>query len=233
MATVYDLVPATDYADRTVQGNLDAAQSQSYNVRELTTGVYSIDDEIVVLCDASGGDIIINLPSITNAPRRFYLFKKTNLTNMVTLNATGGNTIEGAFSFDITSNITVELINSPTGNEWTIISNLGATTTPTDTGLATREFRMVNGGGQNPSVNFTVTEVSIQGPAAGSLANGVLGQLKEITIVEIPTPGDSYTLTLSNAVGQNTLVFDTVGQSLSLRYTAFGWGFTNAGAIVS
>ena len=233
MATVYDLIPGTDYLNRTVEGNLDIAQSQSLNVLQLTTGTYSIDSEIVVIGDASGGDIIINLPSIVNAPRRFYLFKKTNLTNMITLTATGGNTIEGAFTFDILSNITVELINPGSGNEWTIISNIDASSSPTDSGVSTREFRNVNGGAQDPSINFTVTEINIQGVAAGDLINGTLGLLKEITIVGIDNPGDTYTLTLTNAVGQDTLLFDSIGQSVLLRYTVNGWGFSNAGAIVS
>jgi len=233
MATVYDLIPGTDYVDRTVEGNLDVARSQSLNVRQLTAGVYSINAELVILGDASGGDIIINLPSIANAPRRFYLFKKTNMTNMITLTATGGNTIEGAFTYDILSNITIELINPGMGNNWTIISNIGASSIPTDTGISTREFRNVNGGAQDPSLNFTVTEINIQAVAFGNLANGTPGQLKEITIVGIDNPGDSYTLTLTNAVDQDTLLFDTVGQSISLRYTANGWGFTNAGAVVS
>lgn len=228
--TTYDLVPGTHYNDHIVLGNLDAGGSSSFNVRELTTGVYSITDEIVLICDASGGDVIINLPTIASAPRRFYLFKKTNLTNLVTLTTTGGNTINGGFTYDILTDISIEIINAPTGNDWTILSNINATVTPIDNGLDAREFRIVSGAGQNPAVNLTISEISIASNATGILADGVLGQNKEIHIVEIT--GGTYTLTLNDPVSASTLFFDTVGQGVTLRYTARGWIITGGGGAI-
>lgn len=231
--TTYDLIPGTHYNDHIVRGNLDSAGTSSLNVRELTSGVFSISDEIVLLCNASGGNIIVNLPAISNAPRRYYLFKKTNLTNLVTLTATGGNTINGGFTYDIATDISIELINTPSGNDWTILSNINATTTPVDNGLDTREFRFVTGAGQNPAINLTVSEISISGNATGTLANGVLGQKKEIHIVEILPPGNTYTLTLANPVSASTLFFDAVGQGVVLRYTARGWIIMGGGGALA
>lgn len=231
MATTYDLIPATDYYNRTIRGNLDLTVSESLNVRSLTTGSFNIDGEIVLLCDASGGNVIINLPTIANANRRFYMIKKINLTNLVTITATGGNTINGSFTYDISGAITIEIINPGSGNEWTILSNIGAVSA-VDTGIDTREFRAVNGAGQNPSVAVTNSEISIQGIATGTLANGTLGQLKRILIVEILTPGHTYTLSPTTFLNATTIRFDTVGQSINLVYTINGWCISGAGAVI-
>lgn len=230
--TTYDLIPATDYDNRTVRGNLDLPVSESFNVRNLTTGSYSIDGEIVLLCDASGGNVIVNLPTIASAPRRFYLIKKTNLTNLVTITATGGNTIGGSFTYDISPAITIEIINNGSGNDWTILSNVGAVT-PVDSGVATREFLVVNGAAQNPSILVTNTEVRISGVSTGTLANGSLGQLKRILIVDIITPGHTYTISPTTFVGATTIRFDTIGQSINLVYTVLGWCLNGgSGAII-
>lgn len=230
--TTYDLIPATDYENRTVRGNLDMAISQSLNVRNLTTGSFSIDGEIVLLCDASGGNVIVNLPSIANASRRFYLIKKLNSTNLVTITATGGNTINGSFTYDISPAITIEIINSGTGNDWTILSNIGALV-PVDSGVDTREFLSVSGAGQNPSVLVTNTEIRISGIATGTLANGSLGQLKRLMVVDIITPGHTYTITPTLFVGATTIRFDTIGQSVNLVFTVNGWCLNGgSGAVV-
>lgn len=230
--TTYDLVPATDYANRTVNGNLNIAQSTSFNVRSLGTGTFNINDDVVLICDASGGNIILNLPTIANASKRFYIIKKTNLTNLVTIAAGGGETINGSFTFDLAGDVTVEIINDGTTNNWTLLSNIVASVAPTDAGISTRELLVANAGGQNPSVAVTNTEIDIQALSNGTLANGVLGQHKKILIANVT--GGSYTLTLGNPVGQSTLLFDTVGQSINLEYTAFGWIINGgSGAIVS
>ncbi len=232
MATVYDLIPATDYDNRTVRGNLDLAVSKSVNVRNLTTGSYSIDGEIVLLCDASGGTVFLNLPTIANANRRFYIIKKMNLTNLVTITATGGNTINGSFTYDITSASTVEIVNAGSGNDWTILTNIGAVS-PVDSGISTREFLSVTGGGQNPSIAVTNTEIQISGIATGTLANGSLGQLKRILIVGIVTPGHTYTITPTTFLNATTIRFDTVGQSINLMYTVNGWCLSGgSGAVI-
>lgn len=232
MATVFDLIPATDYDNRTVRGNLDLAVSQSVNVRSLTSGSYNIDGEIVLLCDASGGTVFVNLPTIANASRRFYIVKKTNLSNLVTVVATGGNTINGSFTYDISGASMIEIVNAGSGNDWTILSNIGAVS-PVDSGVATREFLTVTGAVQNPSVAVTNTEVRISGVATGTLANGALGQLKRILIVDIITPGDTYTITPTTFVGASTIRFDTIGQSINLVYTALGWSLDGgSGAII-
>ena len=219
--TAYILTPATDYINRTVNGNLDLAATASMHVRSLTSGTYSISSDLVLLCDASGGDVVLNLPAISVAPRRFYIIKKTNLTNNLIIFATAGNTINGAFSYSISNNLTIELINSG-GNDWSIISNVVAVA-PSDSGIATREFKIVNGVAQNPALSVTNTEVSIQGTSTGTLANGTLGQTKVILIAEITSPGSTYTLSVSVGVNVTNMVFDTAGQSIVLTFTAKGW----------
>lgn len=227
MATVYDLVSGRDYGSRTVQGNLDMAQSASLNVRTITVGnsPFNMVGEIVLLVNASGGNVVIQLPTIASAPRRWYIIKKTNMTNTVTLTATGGNTINGAFTFDITSSMSIEIVNPGSGGtDWTILTNIIAAVT-SDLGILSREFRIMVGGAQDPSISRTLTEISIgTGGATGTLANGTtLGQQKTIIITNIDTPGDSYILTLASFLTASTLTFSEVGQSVNLIYTAAGW----------
>lgn len=228
--TTYDLTPATDYANRTINGNLDIARSASFNVRQVVAGTYAVEQDVVILCDATAGNITLNLPLISSAVRRFYIFKKTNLTNTLNIFPAIGNSIGGAGSYSISTDLSVEIVNSGS-TDWAILTNTSSVS-PTDSGIATRELLNASGGAQNPSVAVTCTEVNILNNASGVLPNGVLGQLKEIMIVNIVNPGTSYTLTLGNPAGQNTFIFNTVGQALSFRYTAFGWTFTSAGADV-
>lgn len=220
MATVYDLIPTTDYDNRTIKGNLDISQSQSLNVRSLTAGTYSIGSDIVILGDATAGNIFLNLPTIASTPRQFYLVKKTNLTNTVRVSAAGGNTINGSASFDLTSNISIEIINPGSGTDWTILSNIIATSAM-DSGIGTRELINATGAAQNPSLAVTNTEVNIISTATGTLANGSLGQSKKILITGI-TAG-TYTLTVTTFLNGSTILFDTVGQSINLIWTANGW----------
>lgn len=227
--TTYDLVPATDYANRTIQGNLDVARTTSLNIRQVAAGTHAVGQDIVILCDATAGNITLNLPLISTALRRFYIFKKTNLTNTLNIVPAVGNTIGGSSSYSFMTDMSLEIVNAG-GTDWSILTNTLSSISPTDTGIATRELLNASGGSQNPSVSVTSTEVSIVSNSSGVLPNGVLGQLKEVMIVNMVVPGTSYTLTLGNPVGQDTFIFNTVGQALSFRYTAFGWTFVSAGA---
>ena len=187
--TTYDLVAGTEYGDKTIQGHLDMTQSTSLSVSSITVGnsPYNLSGEIVLLCNTSGGDIVVQLPTIANAPRRWYIIKKTDMTgNKITVTATGGNTINGAFTFDIQSEISIEIVNTGVGNDWSILTNL-VTTASNDIGVDSREVRNLVGGAQNPSLTQTVSEMTIgAGGATGTLANGLaLGQRKTIVIVDI------------------------------------------------
>jgi hypothetical protein len=227
--TTYDLVPATDYANRIIRGNLDIAQTTSFNVRQLAVGTHAVGQDVVILCDATAGNVTLNLPLVSGALRRFYIIKKTNITNTLTIFPAVGNTINGSGSYSYMTDMSIEIVNDGS-TDWLILTNTQASLSPTDAGVATRELLNASGGAQNPSVSVTCTEVNLVNNANGVLPNGVLGQLKEVMLVNMVIPGTSYTLTLGNPVGQNTFIFNTVGQSLSFRYTAYGWTFTNSGA---
>jgi hypothetical protein len=77
---------------------IDAALSnQVKKIAFVSTAQYSATDKSVILCDASGGGIVVNLPSASVATGYTYFIKKTDAsTNTVTVSAYGSETIDGA-----------------------------------------------------------------------------------------------------------------------------------------
>lgn len=83
------------------------------------------------------------------------------------------------------------------------------------------------------AVNLTdpITAVTSTGTDALTLANGTAGQVKIIVMV---VDGGDATLTPTTPLGYSTIVFDAVGDSVTLVYTSAGWAVAGVnGATVS
>lgn len=83
------------------------------------------------------------------------------------------------------------------------------------------------------AVNLTdpITAVTSTGTDALTLANGTAGQVKIITMV---VDGGDATLTPTTPLGYSTIVFDAIGDSVTLVYTSAGWAVVGVnGATVS
>ena len=92
-------------------------------VTTYTAGVHSLltNYELHVLNCASGS-ITINLPSATLWKGQKYCFVKLGASHSATMNAYGGQTINGADHFDLTSNYQSHTIQSD-GTQWFIIAS--------------------------------------------------------------------------------------------------------------
>jgi len=97
----------------------------------LTVGTYAVTPLMHTLMgDATGGLITLNLQTAVGLSGMRFTFKKVDSsTNLITVNALGGQTIDGSPSFDIGQLNEVLEIESD-GANWKIISNLVSTGSP-------------------------------------------------------------------------------------------------------
>lgn len=82
-------------------------------------------DDYAILCNTTGGGVTINLPAISTVVRNVYFISNIgNLggTNLVTINRSGSDTIQGATAFYLSAGTGVYLIADNTSNAWQIIS---------------------------------------------------------------------------------------------------------------
>lgn len=73
--------------------------SFGYKIRsvEFADSPVTADDESIILCDATGGNITVNLPAASGVTDRVYNIKKTDASaNTVTIDGDGSETIDGA-----------------------------------------------------------------------------------------------------------------------------------------
>ena len=85
------------------------------------TGQRLDDTSAIVLVDATGGAVTINLPTVVGITRRRYLVKKTDASaNAVTVDSAGAETIDGATTQTLlTQYDSLEIVTN--GTEWFII----------------------------------------------------------------------------------------------------------------
>jgi hypothetical protein len=82
--------------------------------RSVTTSGNVVSGDYLILANAAGGAITLNLPPAALVPGRIYVIKRTNSgANTVTVDANGSETIDGALTHVL----------SPQWNAITIISN--------------------------------------------------------------------------------------------------------------
>jgi hypothetical protein len=65
---------------------------------------FSAEDQTTMMCDATSGNITINLPAISGRIGRIYIIKKTDASvNTVTIDASGSETIDGITTYVLTA----------------------------------------------------------------------------------------------------------------------------------
>lgn len=112
----------TNSADLTVSGNQTIGGSNTYKVVSKTAN-YTAANESVILVDASSGSVTINLPAASGLSGREYTIKKIDSsTNIVTVDANGGETIDGILTKLLyTENESVTIICD--GTNWEILND--------------------------------------------------------------------------------------------------------------
>jgi hypothetical protein len=109
------------YPNPTVVGMDWAGTTCNFAASPITV---SITADTSFACDASGGNIVLNLPASTNAGRVLFFYKFDSSANTVTINRNGANTIEGAASVVLATQWdSLELEDkSPSGGTWAKVS---------------------------------------------------------------------------------------------------------------
>lgn len=72
------------------------------------------------------------------------------------------------------------------------------------------------------------TDVTSTGTDALTIADGAIGQLKNITLV---VDGGTATLTPANALGYSTIAFADAGDSVQLEFKSGGWALIGQGGL--
>jgi hypothetical protein len=160
----------------------------------------------------------------------------TNLALTGTLAVTGASTLTGAVTAPagVTGDVTGDVTGNVTGNVDGIVGGTTPaagtfTTLAVNTSLVGAVQSLTDAG----AVNLTdpITALTTTGAAAITLADGVAGQIKIITMV---VDGGDATLTPATPLGFATITFNDAGDGVTLVYTAVGWVIVgNNGATVA
>ena len=137
----------------------------------------------------------------------------------MTVAATGTNGIKSAGSVDVTGAITA------TTNASVGVSASGTLRLPSvDSITASSATAVVC----SPTTSLTLVTTS-DAAGNGTLANGVVGQVKMISLIAVGSAGtDDYVLTPATGNGYTTLTFAVKGDCATLVYTAAGWAVVSA-----
>lgn len=114
-----------------------------------------------------------------------------------------------------------------------ITGNITGNVTGVLTGRVVGTVAARSGAGAVPITAATVQITTAGTAAALTLANGTAGQL--LTLVMIVDGGGDATLTPTTKTGFSTIVFDAVGDTVTLQYfTTIGWMVVaNSGATIN
>ncbi|PCI16310.1 MAG: hypothetical protein COB62_08025 [Piscirickettsiaceae bacterium] len=98
----------------------EIAGSFGAKITSINSGPYAANDESTILVDAGLGAITVNLPAAATVPDRMYYIKKTDATNSVTIDASGGELIDGTLTQTLTNQFEYYRIISD-GSAWYVI----------------------------------------------------------------------------------------------------------------
>jgi hypothetical protein len=111
------------FGDDQIGGNLGDGNLVGINVK--ATGVdYTFESKVwLVRADASGGDVTVTLPPVTDRPGRLVAVAKVDdSVNLVTVAASGGDTLAGDASFDLRRESEVlSLISDDVSGDWAVV----------------------------------------------------------------------------------------------------------------
>jgi len=100
---------------------LDVAGPIATAIATKTANYTATDTDSVLICDASSGALTVTLPSASGIAGRQYTIKRINTgTNVVTIAAASGETIDGAASVDLGSQYDVITVVSDGSNWWMV-----------------------------------------------------------------------------------------------------------------
>ena len=88
----------------------------------VTAAYTATDTDMVILCNTFGGNISINLPSVTTCEGRIYIIKKISSdANNVTIDPFGTETIDDLFTYTLSAyNERIQIVATSIG--WKIIN---------------------------------------------------------------------------------------------------------------
>ena len=137
----------------------------------------------------------------------------------MTVAATGTNGIKSAGSVDVTGAITA------TTNASVGVSASGTLRLPSVDSITASSATAV---ACSSTTSLTLVTTS-DAAGNGTLANGVVGQVKMISLIAVGSAGtDDYVLTPATRNGYATLTFAVAGDCATLVYTAAGWAVVSA-----
>ena len=137
----------------------------------------------------------------------------------MTVAATGTNGIKSAGSVDVTGAITA------TTNASVGVSASGTLRLPSVDSITASSATAV---ACSSTTSLTLVTTS-DAAGNGTLANGVVGQVKMISLIAVGSAGtDDYVLTPATRNGYATLTFAVKGDCATLVYTAAGWAVVSA-----
>lgn len=109
--------------EETPHSTLHDHGSFAVNVSIVVDNAYTATDtDMVILCNTSGGNIRIDLPSVTTCEGRIYIIKKiTSDANTVTIKPSGTETIDDLLTYTLSAyNERIQIIATSLG--WKIIN---------------------------------------------------------------------------------------------------------------
>lgn len=150
----------------------------------------------------------------------------TNLALTGTLSVDGASTLTGAVTApagitgDVTGNVTGNATGALNGVLGGVTPAAATVTTLTSSGAVVGGVQALSGAGAVNVTSLTTALTTTGAAQALTLANGTLGQVKNIAHT---VDGGSGVLTPTTKIGFSTITFTAVGDSCSLVYTATGW----------
>jgi hypothetical protein len=93
-------------------------------VTSITSGTTNLTatSNTVIICDASGGAITINLPAASNSNKLFRIKKVDSSANTVTISRAGSDLIDGATTYVLTIQYqAADVVAGTTANQWNLL----------------------------------------------------------------------------------------------------------------
>lgn len=173
-------------------GNLwDCVQTLGVGVTSITAGTANLTQANagLNLVDASGGNVVINMPACSAAVGALFQFKRLDTTaNTVTINRAGSDTIDGASSLNLLAQYEYEEMRSNGVASWVRLNTLSNSQRARDSIGVLMPNLLINPDG----------EIAIE--ALGTRADGayaeeqwyVLTQTGSISMSQVASPEDGY-----------------------------------------
>ena len=194
--------------------------------RDITGLILTYDTRVQSLSGAGAVDVITRITEVTSTGADALTLadgtegQRKTITMVVdggvaTLTPTNANGFTTIVFNDVGDTVDLLFISG----EW-VISNRGGVVS---------SLQSLTGPGA-ASLTTLLTEVTTESGDAVTLADGVAGQMKIITLI---VDGGDMTLTPANALGYTTIVFADAGDSVTLMFVTGGWAIIGQGGLTT